>query len=85
MPVSRPFLIWVLVAVLLVVAIPLIIMLGMMALGLATGAGMMAQMNGMMSGESGRVTMAFTVMWVLLVTVALVSVIALLVRYAARA
>lgn len=85
MTISRPYPIWIIVSVLLVLVIPLIAMIGMMALGLATGAGMMAQMNGMMSGDSGGAVMAFAMMWVLLVTVALVSVIALLVRYAARA
>lgn len=84
MVVSRPYLMWVVVALLLVLVMPLVVMLGMMALGMASG-GMMAQMNDMMRGDLGPMATAFAVMWALLVSVALLAVIALLVRYAARA
>jgi hypothetical protein len=39
----------------------------------------------MMSGDAGGVVMGFAVVWTVLVAIALVSVIALLIRHAARA
>jgi hypothetical protein len=83
MPTPKPYLAFV-AAFLVLLVMPLLVMFGLMAIGLATGAGMMSQMGGMMNGEMGNTVLAFFVMWVVLVVIAVMALIAMLIRRAAR-
>ena len=82
---SDRVLIWTIVAVLILVLIPLIGMLGMMTMHATMGTGVMPmggmmQMGGMMSGGM----MGWGLAWMILGTLALVLLIAFLIRAVAR-
>jgi glucan phosphoethanolaminetransferase (alkaline phosphatase superfamily) len=83
MPTPKPYLAFV-AAFLVLLVMPLLVMIGLMAFGLATGAGMMSEMSRMMDGETGGVMLGVFVVWVVLVLSAVLAVIALLIRRAAR-
>ena len=75
---------WVVIGLLIVLAVPLLAVLGMMATGVIAGSGMMSQMPGMMGG-SGMGMMSYGAMvlcavWLALVAAALVLLIVLLTR-----
>jgi glucan phosphoethanolaminetransferase (alkaline phosphatase superfamily) len=82
-PTPKPYLAF-LAAFLVLLVVPLLVMFGLMALGLAAGTGMMSEMSRMMDGETGDVTLGVFVVWVVLVLSAALAVIALLIRRAAR-
>ena len=76
---------WGVIILLVLLVVPLVAMLGMMAVGTIPGSGMMSQMVGMMSGGSSmgmmsHGAMALCAAWLTLVAVALVFLIVLLVR-----
>jgi hypothetical protein len=83
MPTTKPHLAFMAAAMVLLV-MPLLVMAGLMAIGLATGAGMMSQMERMMGGDISGVVLGFFVVWVVLVVTAVLAVIALLIRRSAR-
>lgn len=84
MPTPKPYLAFV-AAFLVLLVMPLLVMFGLMALGLATGAGMMSEMSRMMGGgDTSGVMLGFFVVWVVLVVTAVLAIIALMIRRAAR-
>lgn len=76
------------ILLLLLLVLPLVIMLGMMAVGTVAGGGMMSEMSGMMSGGMSAMSpglMALRVLWGVLVAASLIFLIVLLTRGGARA
>jgi hypothetical protein len=72
---SRSALKWIVIALVILLSMPLIAMLGMMAMG----GGMMSQMGGMMNGMSpGFIVLCVT--WLVLVAAALILLVVSLIR-----
>jgi hypothetical protein len=71
--------------VFVLLAMRLLAMFGLMALGLAADGGMMSQMNRMMNGDAGGSMLSMFVVWVALVVMVILTVIALMIRQGSRA
>jgi hypothetical protein len=69
-------------AFLVLLVLPLVVMFGLMALGVAASADMMAWMNGMMRGDVGGIVLSLAVIWIVLMVVAVLGLAALLIRRA---
>jgi hypothetical protein len=82
MPTPKPYVAFAAAALALLV-LPVLVMAGLMAIGLASGAGMMSQMRGVMDGDAAVVLSLFVV-WTTLVVIAVLAAITLMVRRARR-
>jgi hypothetical protein len=80
MPTSKPQLAFIAAALVLLV-MPLLVMMGLSALGFATQIGMVSQADRVASGEAGGLLLTVFVLWAVLVLVAVLGLIAWLVRY----
>jgi hypothetical protein len=78
MPTPKPYVAFAAAALALLV-LPVLVMAGLMAIGLASGAGMMSQMRGAMDGDSAVVLSLFVV-WTTLMVIAVLAAITLMIR-----
>jgi hypothetical protein len=83
MPIAKPQIAFIAAALVLLV-MPLLVMFGLTALGIATHAGMMARMSRMMNGDARNMFLVVFVVWALLVFVAVLAFISYLMRRASR-
>ena len=79
MPTSRPQIAF-LAAALVLLVLPVFVMLGLSALGMAMHFGMMAQMEHMMNGEASAAFLVLFIAWVLLVLAVVFALVSRLVR-----
>jgi hypothetical protein len=79
MPTSRPQIAF-LAAALVLLVLPILVMLGLSALGVAMHFGMMSQMERMMNGEASAVFLVLFIAWVLIVLAVVFALVSRLVR-----
>jgi glucan phosphoethanolaminetransferase (alkaline phosphatase superfamily) len=79
MPTSRPQIAF-LAAALVLLVLPILVMLGLSAFGVAMHFGMMSQMEGMMNGEASAAFLVLFIAWVLIVLAVVFALVSRLVR-----
>jgi hypothetical protein len=81
MPTPRPQIAF-LTAALVLLVLPVLVMLGLSALGIAMHFGMMSQMESMMNGEASAAFLVLFLVWVLLVLAVIMGLVSRLARTA---
>lgn len=71
-------------AAMVLLVMPLLVMFGLTALGIATQAGIASRVSGVLNGEAGWAVLTLFVIWVLLVVAAVLALVSRLTRRATR-